>query len=333
MTFENIVSQLRQGNYAPVYFLSGNEPWYADYIANYIAKHALSEEEKAFNQTIMYGRDTNVIDLIHAARRYPMMAKCQVIILREAQYLEDIARLEAYFNAYAPTTILVITYKYKSVDKRTTLWKSLKKKEFIIFESKTLYEYQVDPWINIYLKRFGMTIEPKATSMLVENLGTGLSNITQALDKLKVVMGESKNITARHVEQYIGISKDYNAFELQKAIVNRDILKANRIAVAFGKNTKAHPIQLTIGVLFSFFSKVMLYLSLKDTGTGNVASTLRVSPNFVGDFKSAAVKYPLPKTKQIISLLREYDMRSKGFNNNSATPGDLLRELLFKILH
>ncbi len=333
MTFENIVSQLRQGNYAPVYFLSGEEPWYADYIADYIAKHALGEEEKAFNQTIMYGRDTNVIDLIHAARRYPMMAARQVIILREAQHLEELAKLEAYFNAYAPTTILVITYKYKSVDKRTTLWKSLKKKEFIIYESKKLYDNQVAPWINIYLKRFGMTIEPKATSMLVENLGTGLSNIIKALDKLKVVMGGSKNITARQVEQYIGFSKDYNAFELQNAIVKGDILKANRIAVVFGKNTKTHPIQATIGVLFAFFSKVLLYQSLKDTSRGNVASTLKVPPNFVGDYQTAALKYPIPKTKQIISLLREYDMRSKGFNNNSATPGDLLRELIFKILH
>ncbi len=334
MTFEEILSQFKQGIFAPVYFLTGSEPWFADYIADYIAKHALKEEEKAFNQTIMYGRDTNVIDLIMAARRYPMMAPRQVIILKEAQDLNSLATLESYLKAYAPTTTLVLCHKYKNVDRRTGFWKALKNKEFVVLESKQLYENQVDPWIKRYVKGKGLTIEPKAAAMLIENLGTSLTNISLALNKLKVAIGPGeKNITAPQVAQYIGISKDYSPFELQNAILQRDIMKANRIAAAFGHNVKTHPIQATIGVLFAFFSKLIIYLSLKDKSSGNVASVLKISPYFVRNYQAAAQNYSILKVKHTISLLREYDMRSKGFNNNSTTPGELLREMIFKIMH
>jgi len=334
MEFKEIVTQLKQGNFAQVYFLMGEEPWYSDYITEYIAKHALTEEEKAFNQTILYGRDVDAVDLVHAARRYPMMAPRQVIIVKEAQNIKSLEPLESYLNAPAPTTVLVINYRNKSLDKRTKLWKMLNKKEFVTLESKKLYDNQVGPWINKYLKSMGLDIDSKANMMLVEHLGTKLTNVVMALDKLKVAVGKDvKTITPKHVEDYIGISKDFNAFELQNAIIKGDVVKANQIARVFGQNPKEYPIQMTIGVLFGFFSKLLLFIATKDKSQQNIASVLGIRPFFVKDYQAASRKFNWNKSRHVISLLREYDMRSKGFNNNSATPGDLLQELIFKIMH
>jgi DNA polymerase-3 subunit delta len=335
MKFDQIIAQLKEENYAQVYFLMGEEPWYADYIADYIAANALKEEEKAFNQTIFYGRDVNAVDLIHAARRYPMMAPRQVIIVKEAQNIKNLEPLESYLNAPAPTTILVINYRYKSIDKRTKVWKLLDKNDtFITLETKKLYDNQMGPWINNYLKTKDLNIEQKANLMLVDHLGTKLSNVVKALDKLKVAVGsQAKTITPQHIEEYIGISKDFNNFELQNAIVKGDALKANQIARIFSQNPKEYPIQMTIGVLFAFYSKLMLFIATKDKSQQNIATVLGIPPFFVKDYQAAANRFSWNKCRQVISLLREYDMRSKGFNNNSATPGDLLQELIFKIMH
>jgi DNA polymerase-3 subunit delta len=274
MKFEEIVSQIKQGSYAQVYFLVGEEPWYADYITDYIAAHALKEEEKAFNQTILYGRDVDAIDLVHTARRYPMMAPRQVIIVKEAQNIKNLEPLESYLKAPAPTTVLVINYRSK-FDKRTKVWKMLNDKEFIGLETKKMYDYQLGPWINKYLKSQGLDIDQKATIMLVDHLGTNLSNVVKALDKLKVAVGRDvKSITPKHVEDYVGISKDFNSFELQNAIIKGDVLKANQIARIFGQNPKDFPIQMTIGVLFAFFSKLMLYIATSDKSQQNIASKL-----------------------------------------------------------
>jgi DNA polymerase-3 subunit delta len=333
MTFEEIVSQLKQRNFAQVYFLMGEEPWFADYITDYIAKHALKEEEKAFNQTIMYGRDVDAIEMVHAARRYPMIAPRQVIIVKEAQNIKNLDPLESYLKAPAPTTILVINFRSK-FDKRTRVWKALAQKEFITLETKKLYDNQVGPWITRYLKTLGLDIEPKANIMLVDHLGTQLTNIVKALDKLKVAVGnEVKSITPKHVEDYIGISKDFNTFELQNAIVKGDVVKANQIARIFGENPKEYPFPMTIGVLFAFFSKLLLYIATKDKSQQNIASKLGIRPFFVKDYQAAAFRFNWNKSRHVVSLLREYDMKSKGFNNNSASPGDLLQELIFKIMH
>ncbi|MDN5292470.1 MAG: polymerase subunit delta, partial [Anaerophaga sp.] len=236
LKFEDIDSQLKQGNFAQVYFMTGEEPWFADYITDYIAKHAIKEEEKAFNQTILYGRDITAMDIVHAARRYPMMAPRQVVIVKEAQNIKDFDPLATYLEAPAPTTILVINYRDK-FDKRTKTWKALNKKEFTTLETKKLYDNQVGPWINKYLKSLGLDIEPKANVMLVDHLGTKLGNIVKALDKLKVAVGKDvKIITPQHVEDYIGISKDFNNFELQNAIIRGDVVKANQIVRIFGQN-------------------------------------------------------------------------------------------------
>ncbi len=332
MTFEQIVTQLKQGSFAQVYFLMGDEPWYADYITDYIAKNALTEEEKAFNQSVFYGSDVTAIDVVHAARRYPMMAPRQVIIVKEAQNIKDIKPLESYLNAPAPTTILVINYRDK-FDKRTKVWKALDRKEFVTLETKKLYDNQVGPWIGKYLKTLGLNIDPKANMMLVDHLGTKLTNVVKALDKLKVAVGPSvKTITAQHIEDYIGISKDFNTFELQNAIVRGDVYKANQIARIFAQNPKEYPIQLTIGVLFAFFSKLMLYIASKDKSQQNL-NTLGIRPFLLKEYQAAARRFGWNKSRQVVSILREYDMKSKGFNNNSATPGDLLQEMIFKMMH
>lgn len=333
MTFEEIVTQLKRGDYAQVYFLTGEEPWYADYITDYIAKNALKEDEKPFNQTILYGRDVDAVDLVHSARRYPMMAPRQVIIVKEAQNIKNFDPLESYLKAPSPTTVLVINYRDK-FDKRKKVWKALTKKEFVKLETKKLYDNQVGPWITKYLKSIGLTIEPKANQMLVDHLGTKLTNVVKALDKLKVAVGTGvKTITPKHIEDYIGISKDFNMFELQNAIVKGEVVKANQIARVFGQNPKEYPIQMTIGVLFSFFSKLLLYYATKDKSQQNIASKLGIPPFVVKEYQAASRRYNWNKSRQVVSLLREYDMKSKGFNNNSATPGDLLQELVFKIMH
>jgi DNA polymerase-3 subunit delta len=333
MKFEEIVSQIKQGSYAQVYFLVGEEPWYADYITDYIAAHALKEEEKAFNQTILYGRDVDAIDLVHTARRYPMMAPRQVIIVKEAQNIKNLEPLESYLKAPAPTTVLVINYRSK-FDKRTKVWKMLNDKEFIGLETKKMYDYQLGPWINKYLKSQGLDIDQKATIMLVDHLGTNLSNVVKALDKLKVAVGRDvKSITPKHVEDYVGISKDFNSFELQNAIIKGDVLKANQIARIFGQNPKDFPLQMTIGVLFAFFSKLMLYIATSDKSQQNIASKLGVPPFAVKNYHAASRRFNWNKSRQAVSLLREYDMKSKGFNNHSAGPGELLQELIFKMMH
>jgi len=336
MDFEQIVAQLKKGDFAQVYFLSGEEPWYADYITDYIAQNAIKEEEKAFNQSVFYGADVNIVDVVESARRFPMMAPKQVVIVKEAQNIKDLKKsdnaLESYLRAPSPSTILVINYRDK-FDKRSKVWKELKKKDFVTFESQKLWENQVGPWISKYLKSIGLEIDPKANTILVEHLGNKLTNVVKALDKLKVAVGtDVKTITPQHIEDYVGISKDFNNFELQDAIVKGDVYKANQIARVFAKNPKDFPIQLTIGLLFSFFSKLMLYVATRDKSNQNLGS-LGITPFRAKQFQSASRRFGWNKSRRIVSLLREYDMKSKGFNNNSATQGDLLQEMIFKIMH
>ena len=333
LKFEEIVARLKKKDFAPVYFLSGDEPWFADYITDYIINHALKEEEKPFNQTILYGRDISAMDIVHAARRYPMMAPRQVVIVKEAQNIKNFDPVVTYLEAPAPSTILVINYRNK-FDRRQKLGKALNKKELISLETKKLYDYQAGPWINKYLKTRGLNIEPKATQMLVDHLGTNLSNIVKALDKLKIAVGpEIKTITPAQVDEYIGISKDFNIFELQKAIIYGDVVKANQIVRIFAQTPKETPIPYITGTLFSFFRKLLTYHVTSDKSQNNIASVLAVHSFFVKDYQTAARRFNWAKTRQVISLLREYDMRSKGFNNNSTSEGDLLQEMIFKIMH
>jgi DNA polymerase III subunit delta len=331
--FEDIMSDLKNRIYKPVYFLAGDEPYFIDRITDYIEEKVLPEAEKAFNQMVLYGEDINIQTVIETSRRFPMMSNHLVIIVKEAQSLKKIEDLAYYLEKPLVSTILVINYKYKTLDKRTKLYKLLDTNA-VYFESNRLRDYQVPPWIERYLMLKGIKTEPNASAMLTEFLGTDLHKIVNELDKLIINLPAGKQVvTTELVEKNIGISKDYNNFELQKAVGEKNILKANMIVRYFADNPKDNPITLTIASLFSFFTKVLTYHYLPDKSKNSAAAALKINPFFVKDYESAAVKYSVRKTVEILGLLRTYDMKSKGFGDLSTEPGDLLKELIYKILH
>jgi DNA polymerase III subunit delta len=332
-TFEEIMSDLRNRIFKPVYFLAGEEPYYIDLITEYIEDKVLSETDKAFNQMIFYADDTNIPAIIDIAKRFPMMATHQVVIIKEAQSLKKIDDLAFYVEKPLTSTILVFCYKYKTLDKRTKLYKQLDHHNQY-FESPKLRDYQIPGWIERYLMKKGIKTDPSASAMLTEYLGTDLHKIANELDKLIITLPAGKPvITTALIEKNIGISKDFNNFELQKAIGDKDILKANLIVRHFANNPKDNPIIPTIGSIFGFFSKLLVYHYLPDKSKNNVASVLKVNPFFVKDYESAAGKYNISKTVRIISLLRTFDMKSKGYDDNGTEPGELLKELVYRILH
>jgi len=333
VSFEEIMSDLRKRIFKPVYFLAGDEPYYIDQITSFIEEKVLSDSEKAFNQVIIYGDDTTISSIIDTARRFPMMASHQVVIVKEAQSLKKLEDLLYYVEKPPLSTILVFNYKYKVIDKRTKLYKTLET-QGAYFESMRLRDYQVPPWIERYLMLKGIKIDPDASGMLTEYLGTDLHKIVNELDKLLITLPTGKPvISTALIERNIGISKDYNNFELQKALGEKNILKANMIVRYFADNPKDNPVNLTIASIFSFFTKLLSYHYLTDRSKNNVASVLKINPYFVRDYETSAVKYNASKTVQIISLLRTYDMKTKGFGDVSTEPGDLLKELVYKILH
>jgi DNA polymerase-3 subunit delta len=331
--FEEVISDLKKRIFKPVYFLAGDEPYYIDLITDFIGEKVLSEEEKAFNQVVIYGEETTINSIIETSRRYPMMASHQVIIVKEAQSLKKIEDLVIYLDKPLLSTILVINYKYKVIDKRTKLYKALET-QGVYFESMRLRDYQVPPWIERYLMVKGIKINPDASAMLTEFLGSDLHKIVNELDKLLITLPAGKPvITASLIEKNIGISKDYNNFELQKAVGEKNILRANMIVRYFTENPNDNPINLTIASLFSLFTKILTYHYLTDRSKNNIAAVLKIHPYFVKDYEISAMKYNVSKTIQIISLLRTYDMKTKGFGDVSTEPGDLLKELMYKILH
>jgi DNA polymerase-3 subunit delta len=333
VTFEEIISDLKKRIFKPVYFLAGDEPYYIDLITDFIAEKVLSDEEKAFNQVIIYGEDTTVNSIIETARRFPMMASHQVVIVKEAQALRKIEDLMIYLEKPLLSTILVINYKYKVIDKRTKFHKALDT-QGVYFESMRLRDYQVPPWIERYMMTKGIKIDPDASTMLTEFLGTDLHKIVNELDKLLITLPAGKPvITSSLIEKNIGISKDYNNFELQKAVGEKNIYKANIIIRYFADNPNDNPVNLTIASLFSLFTKILTYHYITDRSKNNVAAVLKIHPYFVKDYETSAMKYNASKTIQIISILRTYDMKTKGFGDTSTEPGDLLKELVYKILH
>jgi len=335
MSFEQIMAELKKKQYRPIYFLMGEEPYFLDLITDYISENALSEDDKAFNQVIMYGKDTNIYAVVNAARRFPMMSQYQVVIVKEAQKLKDIDLMVHYAEKPLKTTILVICYKYGTLDKRLKLYKTLdKSKEAAVLESKKLYDNQIPTWITGYLTERNFSIAPAATALLTDYLGADLSKVVNELNKLMISLpANEKKITLEHIETNVGISKDYNVFELRKALGEKDVLKANRIIDYFARNPNNNPMVMVIGSLYSYFLSILTYHYLSDKSQTAVASVLKVNPFFVKDYVAAAQKYPANKIVQIISILREFDLKSKGVGSTSASNGDLMRELVFKILH
>lgn len=329
---KRIVTDIKNGNIKPLYFLFGEEPYYIDAIASYIEKNVLQEEEKGFNQMVLYGNDVTVDDIVSNAKRYPMMAERQVIIVKEAQHLsKTIEQLTGYAANPQPTTILVVCFKYKKLDKRKKLYKTVKEKG-IIFESKKLYEDRVPDWIRKHLQAKGYSISHKAAILLTEFLGTDLSRINNELEKLRFVLPKNTEITPMDIEKHIGISKDYNNFELKKAIGERDVVKAIRIINYFAQNPKDNPFVLTVTLLNSFFIQLLQYHGLNDHSPKSVASALRINPYFVDEFRIAARNYPMKQVSGIVSHLREMDMKGKGVGANAVSQAELLKELLVKII-
>ncbi len=330
---KQLVTDIKNGNIKPIYFLMGEEAYYIDKISDYIEANILAEEEKGFNQMVLYGRDVTIDDIVGNAKRYPMMAERQVVIVKEAQDLSrTIEKLASYAENPQPTTVLVLNYKYKKLDKRKTLFKTLKKIG-VVYESKKLYENQVADWIRRVLSPKGYTITPKAAQMLVEFLGTDLSKINNELEKLQIILPKDSQITPDHIEENIGISKDFNNFELRKAIGEKNVVKTHQIVQYFADNPKDNPMVVTVSLLFNFFSQLLHFHGLKDKSPRSVASALKVNPYFVNEYVSAARNYPMKKVSTVIATLRDFDVKSKGVGANALPQGDLLKELMVRILN
>ena len=328
----DIVADIKRKNIKPIYFLMGEEPYYIDQISDFIEKNILDESEKGFNQQVMYGRDVTIEDIISAAKRYPIMAERQVIIVKEAQDLSrNIENLVFYAENPQPSTVLVFNYKYKTLDKRKKLHKVISKSG-LIFESKKLYENQVSDWIRRVLSGKKYQIEPKAALMLIEFLGTDLSKISNELNKLMLILSEGSIINDKHIEENIGISKDFNNFELRKAVGEKNTLRANRIINYFSENSKNNPLVVTISLLNTFFTQLLFFHGLLHKSKKSVALALGINPYFVDEYFLAARNYPIQKVTSIISFLRDADVKSKGVGANQSQE-DILKELLFKILH
>ena len=333
-TYEEIARNLKNKIYSPVYFLMGEEDYYIDRISDYIMDTVLTETEKEFNLTLLYGSDTDIVSIINAARRYPMMSKYQVVIVREAQNLKNLDELFHYLQKPMSSTILVMCYKHGTLDRRKKSTAELEKAG-VLFESKKLKDTQLPGFISSYLKRKQVEIEPKASEMMAEFVGTDLNRMAGELEKLIITLpAGQKRITAEQIERNIGISKDYNNFELRNALIEKDVFKANQIVKYFEDNPKNNPLQVTLAVLFNFFSNLMLAYYAPDKSDQGIASQLGLrSPWQAKDYMAGMRKYTGVKVMQIIGAIRTCDAKSKGIDNPSTPDGELLRELVYFILH
>ncbi|MCS6823588.1 MAG: DNA polymerase III subunit delta [Cytophagaceae bacterium] len=336
-TPDTVLKDLKARKYAMVYFLQGDEPYYIDLIAGILEQEVLSEDQKSFNLTIVFGKDTNVSTLLQQAKKFPFMAERQVVIVKEAQEL-DITKeqnekmLMAYLEKPVPSTVLVFCYKYKTLDARKALTKTIEK-HAVLVNSKKLYDSQLPEWIKMYLFAKGYKAKPEALHMIAEHIGNDLSRIANECDKMLINITPDTVIDDTLVEKNIGISKEYNVFELQKALTQKDVLKANRIIQYFSSNPKNNPLVVILSSLFTFFSKILLVHGSEDKSESKLASLLQINPYFVKDYTSAARAFPISKTISIINDLYEADLKSKGIGNNSTSEAELLKELIYKILH
>lgn len=334
MTFEQIITGIKSRDFKPIYLLMGDEPYYIDEITNLFINTVLPEEERDFNQTILYGMETDVKSVITLARSFPMMSDYQVLIVKEAQNLSKIEELEVYAKNPLHTTILILNYKNGSLDKRKKLYAEIDKNG-VVFESKKIPEYKIPGFISSYVQTKGLTIDQKSAQMLSDYLGNDLSKLTNEIAKLLIAIPPNeKRITADLIEENIGISKDFNNFELLKSVIEKDTFKVNQIADYFEKNPKNNPMVMTMSILFNFFSNLMVCYWAKNKTEQGIAAELGFrNPYQAKDYVLALRNYNAFKCMEIISLLRTYDGKSKGVGNTSTSDGELLKELLFKITH
>lgn len=331
---ESLIKDIKNKNFLPIYFLAGEEPFFIDQITEALEANVLTEEEKGFNQTIIYGQDVDMNQIIGIAKQYPMGSDKSFVLVKEAQHLtKSIEDLDAYANQVQNSTVLVFNYKGKKLDKRTKIYKTLNSKGFY-FEFKPLYSNEIPAWIEDKIKANGQSIDQKAKFLLAEYVGSDLSRLYNELEKLKTIISNQHTITVDDIEKHIGISKEYNNFELRAAIETRNIEKAFKIIKYFEKNPKDNPMVVTMTVIFSLFTNIIQYHILVDKSKQNVAKEIGINPFFVQDLAVAANNYPLKKATRIISLIREYDMKGKGVNSTgNVNSSDLLIELIYKIIN
>lgn len=331
MTFEQISRDIQQRKFSPIYLLSGEEPYFIDKLSDLLINTILNKEEKEFNQSILYGLDTDALSVESEAKKYPMMAEYNLVVVKEAQLLKNIEKLESYASKPVPTTILVLCFK-KKPDKRKKVFKLIAESG-IHFESNKLYENQVPDWIIKQVTHAGYNISVRDAGLITDFLGNDLSHITNELGKIILNLPEGTSITGEIIEENIGINKEYNSFELNNALGHKNIVKATRIMLYFGENEKKHPIPLIISNLYTFFSKLLKLQFANGISGKELASFLGVHPFFVKDYQLAAKNYNRNKLIDIIGILKEYDLKSKGIGNNSTPDGELMKELVYKILH
>lgn len=332
MNYKDILADIKDKKTSPIYFLVGEEPYYIDKICNEFGNKLIKKEERDFNQVIFYGKDTNIEEIILECKQFPFGAEKRLVLIKEAQSLKNIELLNSYFDNPHSTTVLVIAYKKKSVDKRKKFGKNLAKK-CVLFESSKIYDNQIPLWILSYLNEKGFKIENRAIAILTEHIGSDLSKMANELDKLMLIIKQDKKISSQDIEIHVGISKDFNIFELQNEIGKRNIYKTNQIIQFFSKNTKNYHIVSIIGGLFSFFQKLLTYHFLENKSKSNIASALQINPYFVNQYEKAANNFSKNQIFAIIEHLKEYDLKSKGVMNKSFNQTHLMQELIFKILH
>lgn len=327
------MSDLRRSQYKNIYLLAGEETYYIDVITDFFQDNVLDESQREFDLTVVYGKDTDMVSVVNAAKRYPMMSPFQLVIVKEAQNIKDWDNLSYYLKNPLKSTILVFAYKYGVPDKRRKWFVEIEN-QGVFFVSNKLRDYELGKWISEYAKSKNVMVDEKAVFMLADFLGTDLSKIVNELDKLLITLPKNQQrITPEHIEKNIGISKDFNVFELQAALINRDTLKANRIIRYFSANKKANPMVLVLAQLFNFFSNLMLYHYLANKSDSAVASELKIHPYFVKEYSRAAKVFGARKTMDIIGFIRETDARGKGIDSNGVDDGELLKELIYRILH
>jgi DNA polymerase-3 subunit delta len=337
MNPEAVMEEIRSGTFRPVYFLHGEEPFYIDQITQLIEETALVAHEKGFNQVVCYGKEVNIGTILNQARRYPMMAERTVVIVREAQEIPDLGKedarqlLEKYLLTPQLSTVLVLAHKHKSLNSRKSLAKALEKHALVV-ETKKLYDNKLPDWIIAYAKQQGWQLQPDAARLMAEHIGNDLIRIAKELDKLLLNLRQKQPIGPEQIQQYVGISREYNSFELQKALQQRDVLKANRIVREFAKNSKDHPLIPLIALLYNYFSRLLLVHQTPDKSETNLARLLKVNAFFVKDYLQGIKHYPPGKVLYILQLLHQADLWSKGVDT-TMEEGDILTELVFRILH
>ena len=330
--FKQIENDIKSKKFSPIYLLMGEEEFYIDYLTNLIAENSISKSEKEFNYNVLYGKETDVDELISICKKFPLMSNYQVVVLKEAQYLsKTIDQLAGYANNFLESTILIINYKHKSLDKRKSLYKVIPKNG-VVFESKRLYENQVQQWITDQLNTKSIKISNKAVAMIVDFLGADLSKINNELSKLIQLKKDLKEISENEIEKYIGISKEYNNFELRNAISEKNAFKAFQIADYFAKNPNSNPLVVTISMVFDFFSKLLLYHANESLPDSKKAIIMKINPYFIKEYNKASKNYSIKKVTQVISIIREYDLKSKGSGVKNISHLELLNEMIVRII-